>query len=209
MGIDEIDESYRREIEQADKVFVESINKKSDLKAAEKIYGESLKRARDKYSKLVEKNLGAEKKKKKPKKTEKRERTNPFKVKFEKFDVAWQERLKLNIGIFRFKIKLGRRKIRKLITPKIVFYYYVIFRIKIGRFYRKTRDAIINLIERVENFIVGVYNGLTDFSKKVYEKFLNLPELVINKIKNIKKKLKEKKGNGEEKKEETSLSQSK
>lgn len=199
MGLEEIDETYRREIEQADKDFVDAINKKSDLKLAEKIYREKLKRAREKYSKLVEKNLGAEKKKKKPKKKEKKEKTKPFKVKLENFEVGQLERLKLRIGIFKFKLRINLRKLFKVVIPKIIFYAYIIVKLKVSRFYNKTKNKISDLIDRIENFFVRVYDGFKEFLKKAYEKFLNMPEKIMSLFSRKKKDEKKETSSGQSK----------
>lgn len=200
MGIEEVDDAYRRDIEQADKNFVEAINKKVNLKTAEGIYLGRLKAAREKYARNIEKNLGELRggKKKKPKDKEKQ--IKPFKVNLDSYDLTFFERVKFGWGFFKFRNKIRLRNFHLRITPSFVSYGFIVIKLKIGRLFRRISNKLNSAIDAVRNFFAKAYEGLKEAMKKVYEKTLNAPDWFMTKLKSLKGKKGEKKE--EEKKEE-------
>lgn len=201
MGIEEVDEAYRREIEQADKDFVEAINKKVNLKTAEAVYLGRLKAARVRYAKNIEKNLGELRGGKKKKPSAKESATKPFKVNLDSYDLSFHEKIKFKWSFFKFMSKIRIRNFHLKVTPRIVSYSFIVVRLKIARFFRRISNKINSAIDEVKNFFAKVYEGVKEAMKKVYEKTLNAPEWIMTKLKSMKGKKKEGEKKEEEKKE--------
>jgi hypothetical protein len=101
MDLDEIEEIYRKELEQAENDFLKEVANSKDSSPAEKRYKEKVKIAQNKYYVSVnsylekeKKNYGKKEQKKKP------EITAPFQVLPGNFELSRWEKRKLKWGLF-------------------------------------------------------------------------------------------------------------
>jgi hypothetical protein len=119
--IEEIENFYEREIEKADKEFLNSIRDNKDLKNKEAAYKESLDRIHEQYQKKYDRYLKIQKEnlKNKPRakaKKEKKETLNITRLDFRKIEKKENKRLKKELFWFNLKMKI--KKIRSSIMPK-------------------------------------------------------------------------------------------
>lgn len=207
MDLEEIEEVYRRELEEIEKEFLKAIADKKNAKGAENTYKSKIKAARDRYYKLINDNLEKEKKNygRKGRKKEGFD-VKPFKVEPGNFELSWWQKKKLEWNLWFFKKHFHtRNKVREK-TPKFVSYHYYKWRLLLKRFYGNVREGLSRAYSGLVSMLQHNYGRLKDLVKKILKYLSGVPEKVVKLIQRIRgKKVEKKAGEGdkkEEKKEE-------
>ncbi len=201
MDLEEIEAIYKKDLDKAEKEFLEGIKNSKDMTKIEEKYKEVLNASREKYSDSVNyfiKKQNKEKKKKEPKKG----RAERFKLDESSLEISRYGKFKTKFGLFIFKLKFNLRNFRKRNTP----HFLSILNIKTKFKFRKIFDKINNLIslitEKIRNTFENLRESVKEFVKKLMEKSKDLPEKALSLFKRKKSKKTGAKHEGEKDEEE-------
>lgn len=161
--MEEVEESYRKELEICEKVFLDNLKKGLDLKESEINYKKRTEKAREKYLKNVSKCLEKEGKKNLIKHSiGNKEKNEVFMSKHASCELNSIDKLKIWSNLFIFKLFFSTRNlVRKKIPNNILFFYY---RIKI-KFLR-----ILHIFDGYLQYVRGKYEDLRIFMRDILKK---------------------------------------
>ena len=151
--MEEVEESYRKEIESSENKFLNNLKKGLDLRESEVSYKKLTEKARERYLKDVSKCLEKEGKKNLIKPAIKSKETNEvFKSSTVSCELSNLDKLKIGLNLSLFRLSFGLRNlIRKKVPNNVLFLYYRI-KIKVdkalsifGVFFQHFRDKYENL----------------------------------------------------------------
>ncbi|MFH1290669.1 MAG: hypothetical protein ABIH92_04645 [Nanoarchaeota archaeon] len=202
MNLEEIEETYKKELEKIEKEFLQGIKDKKDTGEVEKDYLKKIKVVRERYYKEVTVFLEKQKKALKniKKKKVKKEKVGRFKVEPGDFELSWWQKKKFSWGLRWFKVGFKTHNFRRDHTPNFVSYNWIIFRITMKKIFTKVRNAVAGFFEMLFTAIAGGYVSSKNLLKKVSKKVVELPGRIIGRL--MKKKGGEEKKEGEGGKEE-------
>lgn len=196
--IEEIEELYSREKEEAKEILTDE-NSKASHAQKEKEYKSKLKSAREKYYRLTENYLAKLGSKRKAKQFPKRKKTKPYVAPTKTPQLSKKEKLKLSIDITRFRIKLKLRKIREALIAPWLLYLITLFKIKvhtISSAISRRKDFIISKLKETFrssiNFIAKIIDKLKQKSIKIISWIGQKLKIVLDKIIAFKKARQEK-----------------
>ncbi len=199
--IEDIEKFYERELEKADKGFLEAIKQASNKKEVEENYKENLKQIQGEYIKKYEKYLNIQKKillksKKPKKKKEKQEKFKVEKIDFKK--IKKREKKKLKKELFRFKIKIKIKKIYRGIIPRPIFIFYLKAKFQLKNFLHHLKRTTLSAFSATKNKALTIKEKIKELLQKIKLKTDKL-------FSSISKKFSKKQEKGKEKSEEEKL----
>lgn len=196
MELEEIESNYKKELEDAEKELLEGAKNNVRIADLEKAYREKSRIAREKYYKLISKEISASKKTSSKKVLKKEDTVKKFDVDSRSFDIGFFKRMQLRLGLFLFKLRFKTRNSLREKTPRSFSYNYLKFKIKTKRGLGKVKGLFLNLIVSTKDSLVEAFQGMKEVAKKIYEFIAGLPGKVIAKFSKKKEEVKK-----EEKKE--------
>lgn len=181
MDLDEIEEVYRKECEDAENDFLKSVANKKDSSSAEKTYTGRIKSAREKYERLVRSYLENEKKNR-GKKGQKPvlERNEQFKVIPGEFELSHWEKRKLKWHLFFFKTHFNLRNELRQKTPGFLSYYFYLWKLLFKRFFGAIRDFFAQMISEIVSSLQHTLEALGELSKKIFKYLSELPGKILS-----------------------------
>ncbi len=182
MELEEIESNYKKELENAERELLEGAKNNTGVAELEKAYREKSRTAREKYYKLISKEINSRKKISSKKVLKKEDVVKKFEVDSRSFDIGFFKRTQLKLGLFLFKLKFKTRNSLKEKTPRSFSYNYLKFKMKTKRGLGTVKNLFLNLTESTKDSLVGAFQGMKDVAKKIYDFLVGLPEKVIAKF---------------------------
>ncbi len=202
MDLDEIEDVYKRELEDAEKDFLQATAEKKDANGAEEKYRSRIRAAREKYYKTIKIYLEKEKSSREKKgKKEKTEENKQFKVEPGKFELSWWEKQKIKWGLIFFKAHFKTRNKARKNTPRAVSYEYYSLRLSLRKFFGTIADATDRMVSTIVAVSQHLFEIVKDFLKKFLKYLGGIPGKIADRFK--KKGKEEKKGAENEAKRES------
>jgi hypothetical protein len=161
MNLEEIEDNYRKELENSEKEFLENANRGMVFKEAELKYKRATILARANYSRQLASFLRNNKASPKTKKS-KKEKSAHFEIDTSSYRLGLFARVKNRADFLAFKIGFHTRNLFRKITPNSILYVYYRIKIKVKRFSRK----ISMRMQDIDDKINEIKSRIHDFSKK-------------------------------------------
>ncbi len=176
MDFEEIEDVYKKELDNAEKGFLEERNSKKSKNDAENNYKEKLKKAREKYYSSVGDLIEKQKKQKIKTPKKKRERVEHFISEEGRYEISIYQRLKLKSNLFLFKFRIYLKNKKRAMTPYFLSILFIKSKIKIKSIFGKINDTTATLKEKIKNLAEISKEGIKERLKKLYEKINSFPE---------------------------------
>lgn len=156
MDLNEIEDEYRKNLDVAEKKFIEDIKLGLDIKKVEEDYRSFTEKARETYNSKLSYFLKNNKENLQSKKISKKEQDKVFKVNTDSYDLNFFERINRKISLFFFKIGFHLRNSFKKNTPSSVLYTYYILKIKSSRMIELILIPIKSAIEFISDLVFRI-----------------------------------------------------
>ncbi|OGJ17897.1 hypothetical protein A3K73_07795 [Candidatus Pacearchaeota archaeon RBG_13_36_9] len=206
---EEIESFYEKEIENADKEFLNGLKGTEKKINPEKAYKEKTRLIRNEYEKRYERYLQIQKseilkeRKKRPK--NKKEKTEVFKVESINLGITRIEKLKLGYELLKFKFKLKRKNFFQKITPRFLLIFSLKAKMAVKRAVSSTKKAEEKAFTKIKETIISVLKDTSEKMKRVYSKIKKVISSAYRKV--IKKIKLKRKGGKDEKTEDQKLAE--
>jgi hypothetical protein len=205
MDVEEIETTYKQDIERLEKSFLDGISKNENIIKLEKRYHKDTHKSKEKYYKLMSQLIEKQKKDawKKPKNSKKQEVTKIFKVTHLDLKTTNYQKFKflLSLKSFRYKIKI--KNFFHMITPVFIRYSLIKSKINFKKGLIKTKEKIKSSAVWIKDTVIGIRNSTFEGIKDAYKFIIKVLKKISAIIKYpFKRKKKEKEENPEAKKEE-------
>ncbi|MGV8152532.1 MAG: hypothetical protein ACP5OG_05615 [Candidatus Nanoarchaeia archaeon] len=198
--MEDLEEVYKREIEEADKYFLESKKNKleGDLEAQ---YKEKLKLIREKYKKDLLYALESSKNKKQKKSKGKMpEKISPYKVLPLDMSTSRLERIRQKLTIFKFIFNLRLKNFITAVTPDSFLIFTLKTKITIKRIWTNASEAIRRSMNNSINNTIKTKETLASYLIKAYSKSKEIFSVTLKKISRVFSFKKKQEDKNEEKK---------
>jgi len=200
---EEIEAFYEKEMENADREFLNNIKRTKNKKDSENLYKENIKSIRKEYERKYERYLKDQKnailkeRRKVPKNNE--EKTAAFRAEGIDLKLTKKERLELRYDLFKFRFKIKIKNFLNKITPRFLLILYLKTRMISKRSYSSTREAIEKTFTKIKEAIIS---GLKKTGEKIKQVYSKIKKAVSSVFQKVIKKIKFKRKGEEDKKTE-------
>ncbi len=206
MDLEEIENAYKKEIEEAEKEFLAGIKNKKDISEVERDYRNKLKISREKYYRSVSEILKKMPDLKSHKKQDKKEeKIKPLNIRPGNFELSIFHKIRFKIIPVLFRLKLRIKRMIREKTPYRISYNYIKIKIRAKKAFLKTKNSSEQLKEKLRALEQRGINSVKNLAKNIKNKTKKIIGRIISGIQKIKSK--KEKGNekkqAENKKEQT------
>ncbi|HVY01819.1 MAG TPA: hypothetical protein VHA12_03585 [Candidatus Nanoarchaeia archaeon] len=164
MDLNEIEDEYKRNLDFAEKKFIENIKLGLDIKKIEEDYRKSTEKARVTYNLKLSEFIKTDKSNLIARKSLSAEEKKVFKANTESYDLSLYERIKRKISLLIFKAGFHLRNSFKKNLPSSVLYKYYIFKIKFFRLVEAISDPIKSSISFVFDLFYRVKSKIKELT---------------------------------------------
>jgi len=206
---EEIESFYEKEMENADREFLNGIKGTEKKINPEKVYKEKIKSIREEYERRYEQYLKIQKneiqkgRKKKPKNN--KEKTEVFQVKSINLKLTRRERLRLRYDLFKFKFKLKRNNLFRKITPRFLLIWSLKTKMATKIAVSSVKGAIDETFTKIKEAFLS---GLKKTGEKIIQIYSKIKKIVSSLFQKVIKKLKfKRKGEKEKQTEDQKLAE--
>ena len=188
MDLEEIETIYKKDLEKAEKEFLEGIKNSKDVNKIEEKYKKALESSRERYYNSIHFFIKEQNKEKK-KKVDKKEKIERFKLDKRSLEISSYEKFKNKLSLFFFKIRFNLRNFRRRNIPYFLSIFNIKIKLKISKVSNKINNLILSITEGIKNAFENSRESTKEFTKKLIEKSKDLPEKTLSlfKRKNTKK----------------------
>ncbi len=197
MDLEEIETIYKKDIDKAEKEFLEGIKNSKDMGKIEKRYKETLNVSREKYYNLVSSFIKKQSKENR-KKENKKDSTERFKLDESSLEISRYGKFKAKFGLFIFKLKFNLRNFKRRNVPHFLSILNIKIKFKLRKIYDKINNLISLITEKLRNTLDNLRESIKEFIKKLMEKTKDLPEKGLSLFKRKKNKKTEEENKDEE-----------
>lgn len=199
--MEEIEERYKKEIENADSEFLKGLEGKKDIAKLEEDYRIRFNNAIKKYEEECLNYLEKEKKKAKIKKNSFSDNKKNRKLKIKSFSLkpGFSDKSKIKIALFFFRIKIKLKKIINRILPIKLMLWYISAKKSIKTIIKDSNNSLKASLHRKKTKIYSIAEKQIEIILSVCSKLKNQVVIIYNKLKLISKKKQDEKKEGNEK----------
>ncbi len=200
---EEIESFYEKEMENADREFLNGIKGGKKERNPESSYKEKIKLIRKEYERKYERYLKLQKneilkgREKVP--NNKKEKTEVFRVECVNLKRTKRERLTLRYNLFKFKFKLKRNNLFRRITPRFLLILSIKTKMAAKRAVSSAKRAIEKTLTKIKEAVISRFNKTVEKIKKICSK---IKKVVSSAYQKVRKKISFKRKGEEDKKTE-------
>ncbi|MBD3253217.1 hypothetical protein GF386_05775 [Candidatus Pacearchaeota archaeon] len=206
-SIDEIENSYKKTIENLDKEFLERI-KTENKRELENYYKKKLNEAKTEYEEEYKKFLEKKKKPEKEKKRKRKGKKSKLEIKSLKLKISRKERIRLKWDLLKFRLKIKIKDLEHKLIPDFLITIYIKNKLMAKRLWNSFKRFISKTIENFKDSFKLLLKSLKTISIKT---FLFSKKIIKNLIKKtsgiFKKKKKQEKHTGNEEREDVKIAE--